>query len=205
MLMQLKEKLEGIKIILASQSPRRKDLMCGCELEFTVADNYLVKEEFPEELTAEEVPVHLAKLKSVSFPNKLEENEILITADTVVVLGEEVLGKPKDREEAIEMISKLSGKKHAVVTGVVIRNREHAECFSVRTDVWFRKLHKKEIEYYVDNYKPYDKAGAYGIQEWIGYIGIGRIEGSFYNVMGLPIQSLYVNLEKFVDQYFLKK
>lgn len=200
--MQLNEKLEGVKLILASQSPRRKDLMCGCGLDFTVAENYLVNEDFPEELTAAEVPCHLAKLKSASYPQKLGDKEILITADTVVVLGEDILGKPKDREEAVEMLTRLSGEKHTVITGVVIRSARHAECFSVKTDVWFRKLREKEIEYYVDTYKPYDKAGAYGIQEWIGYIGIGRIEGSFYNVMGLPIQSLYVNLEKFVDEYF---
>lgn len=199
--MQLKEKLKGTKLILASQSPRRRDLMTGCELDFELGENYYVDETFPEDLTATEVPCHIAKTKSASYPKLLEEDEILITADTVVILGEEILGKPKDREEAIEMLSRLSGEKHSVVTGVVIRNKEHTELFSVKTDVWFRKLQLKEIEHYVDNYQPYDKAGAYGIQEWIGYIGIGRIEGSFYNVMGLPIQSLYVNLEKFADQY----
>lgn len=200
--MQLKEKLEDKKLILASKSPRRRDLMSGCGLEFTLAPDYAADERYPEELVPAEVPVHIAKQKSIGYPKTLGDNEILITADTVVVLGDSILGKPADRDEAVDMLRRLSGEKHTVITGVVIRSSKNAECFSVRTDVWFRKLHRKEIEYYVDNYKPYDKAGAYGIQEWIGYIGIGRIEGSFYNVMGLPIQSLYVNLEKFVDKNF---
>lgn len=185
-------------MILASKSPRRRQLIEGCDLKFDLAADYEVDEIYPEDLDAESVPDYLARLKSDAYPYELTENEILITADTVVVLDGVVLGKPADRDEAIAMMSRLSGARHRVVTGVVIRSIEKSFAFSAKTDVWFRRLSPEEIDYYVDKYKPYDKAGAYGIQEWIGYVAIERIEGSFYNVMGLPIQSLYVNLEKFL-------
>lgn len=198
--MLLHDKLKGKKLILASKSPRRRDLINGCGLDFTVADGYDVEEIYPEGLTATEVPQFLARLKSDAYPQPLADNEILITADTIVVLDGDILGKPHSRDEAVAMLTRMSGMQHTVVTGVVIRSRDDIEAFNVRTDVWFRKLRDEEIEWYVDTYKPFDKAGAYGIQEWIGYVGIGRIEGSFYNVMGLPIQSLYVNLERFIDR-----
>lgn len=198
--MLLQEKLKGKRLILASKSPRRQALLHGCGLAFEIAADYEVEERYPDGLSAVEIPIYLAHLKSGAYPHELAEGDILITADTVVVLEGEVLGKPCDREEAVAMLTALSGQRHTVVTGVVIRSAHDEEAFRVQTDVWFRKLRQEEIEHYVDQYQPYDKAGAYGIQEWIGYVGIGRIEGSFYNVMGLPIQSLYVNLEKFLDR-----
>ncbi|MCD8103321.1 MAG: Maf family nucleotide pyrophosphatase [Alistipes sp.] len=201
--MLLKDKLEGKRLILASRSPRRRELLAGCGLRFELADDFEAEEIYPEELTPAEVPAYLAKLKSAAYPHKLGPDDIIITADTIVVLDNEILGKPADKDEAVSMLSRLSGCRHTVVTGVVIRSNKAMECFSVKSDVWFRRLRDDEIEYYVDNFLPLDKAGAYGIQEWIGYIGIGRIEGSFYNVMGLPIQSLYVNLEKFIDDYMM--
>ncbi|MCC8036174.1 MAG: Maf family nucleotide pyrophosphatase [Rikenellaceae bacterium] len=199
--MLLKDKLNDKRLILASRSPRRRDLLAGCGLKFDIADQYEVEEVFPDDLTAAEVPAYLAKVKSAAYPARLAPGEILLTADTVVLLDNEILGKPADKQEAISMLSRLSGCRHTVVTGVAIRCTKAMECFSVKSDVWFRRLRDDEIEYYVDNFLPLDKAGAYGIQEWIGYVGIGRIEGSFYNVMGLPIQSLYVNLDKFIDDY----
>ncbi|MCD7969607.1 MAG: Maf family nucleotide pyrophosphatase [Alistipes sp.] len=199
--MLLKDKLAGKRLILASKSPRRRELLAGCGLRFDIAEDYQVEETYPEELTAAEVPVYLTKVKSAAYPAKLAANEILVTADTVVVIENDLLGKPADKQQAVAMLSRLSGCRHTVITGVAIRCSKAMECFSVKSDVWFRRLRDDEIEYYVDNYLPLDKAGAYGIQEWIGYVGIGRIEGSFYNVMGLPIQSLYVNLEKFIDDY----
>lgn len=198
--MLLKDKLKGKKLILASKSPRRRALLEGCGLDFTVADGYEVKEDYPDDMPPHDVPLFLAILKSDAYPWAVGEDEILLTADTVVILGDEILGKPADREDAIDMLTRLSGNRHTVVSGVVMRDGKHQTGYTVKTDVWFRKLRMEEIEYYVDEYEPYDKAGAYGIQEWIGYVGIGRIEGSFYNVMGLPIQTLYVNLEKFLDE-----
>lgn len=197
--MTLKDKLKGKKLILASQSPRRKSLLEGCDLKFEVANNYNVKEIYDPTLSPCEIVESLALLKSNEFPRQLSSNEIVITADTIVVLDDKILGKPKDRKEAIVMLERMSGKHHTVITGVAIRDIHKAKSFSVETDVWFRNLKTEEIEYYVDNYSPYDKAGAYGIQEWIGHIGISRIEGSFYNVMGLPIQTLYIYLEQFID------
>lgn len=195
--MLLHEKLIDKRIILASKSPRRRELISGTGLKFDLAADYDVEEIYPEWLEPELVPEYLAKLKSDSYPVPLEQNDILITADTVVLHDGCVLGKPADRKEAIVMLGKLSGSVHRVVTGVSIRNSDRLVVFSAKTDVWFRSLTTQEIEFYVDTYQPYDKAGAYGIQEWIGYVAIERIEGSFYNVMGLPVQLLYVNLEQF--------
>lgn len=196
--MLLKERLKERKLILASRSPRRHELMREAGLEFTLADNYEVEEVFPPGMPARKVAAYLARLKSDGYPKQLGEGEILITADTVVILDGRILGKPVDREEAVEMLSSLSGRKHSVITGVMLRSRDRKECFSVGTHVWFRELRREEIEYYVDTFRPYDKAGAYGIQEWIGYAAIEKIAGSFYNVMGLPMQTLYVELEEFV-------
>lgn len=196
--MLLYEKLAGKRLILGSKSPRRRELLAGCGLEFVTADSYEVDESYPAGLPAAEVPEFLARLKSDAYPVRLSDDEILVTADTVVVAGDEILGKPADRDAAIRMIGKLSGGRHTVVTGVAIRDGRRCESFSVGSDVWFRTLRPEEIEYYVDTYRPYDKAGAYGIQEWIGYVAVERIEGSFYNVMGLPIQALYTRLERFL-------
>ena len=192
----LLDKLKNKRLILASHSPRRRDLLAGCGLPFTLADSYEVEEIYPPEMPSHEVPQYLAQLKSLAYPRPLAADEILVTADTVVILDDRILSKPRDREMAVEMLSSLSGRRHTVVSGVVLRTADRTEAFSVETGVWFRALTPEEIHYYVDTYQPYDKAGAYGIQEWIGYAGIERIDGSFYNVMGLPIQMLYVRLEE---------
>jgi len=190
------ENLQKYEIILASQSPRRQQLLSDLGLEFKVK-SMNVAEEFPEHLGMTEVPVYLAELKASAFLPQLKSNQLVITADTIVWLEGKVLNKPTDYEDAYQMLSDLSGKKHQVITGVCLLTAEKRTSFYVSTDVWFKKLEEKEIHYYLDHYRPYDKAGAYGIQEWIGYIGIHRIEGSFFNVMGLPIQTLYEHLKTF--------
>jgi len=194
----LLEKLTNIKLILASNSPRRQSLMAEAGLEYELSVPAENEEEFPEDLYSGDVPAYLAKRKAESFEGQIEKNEIVITADTLVILDERVLGKPGNYKEAFEMLSALSGCKHKVITGVCIKSRKKEVVFSDSTDVWFKKLSEKEIHYYIEEFKPYDKAGAYGIQEWIGYIGVERIEGSFFNVMGLPIHMVYSELEKFI-------
>lgn len=183
-------------MLLASKSPRRRQLLADCGIEFQVAEGRDAEERFPEDMPRREVAEYLSRLKSDAYADMLQQNDVLITADTVVIAAGEILGKPKDREEAVCMIEKLSDAEHLVVTGVTLRTRETVRSFSCESKVCFRALRREEIEYYVDTYKPFDKAGAYGIQEWIGYVAISGIEGSFYNVMGLPIQRLYVELEK---------
>ena len=182
------------KLILASASPRRRQLLrdAGFDYEMRLRP---VEEAYPDGLPAEEVPEYLARLKADAFRGSLAPGELLVTADTAVCLGGRVLGKPAGRDEAVAMLRELSGRRHTVVTGVCLATVEKSRSFSSRTDVWFKPLTEDEIAYYVDNYRPFDKAGAYGIQEWIGYIGITRIEGSFYNVMGLPVQRLYEEIE----------
>ena len=184
---------------MASQSPRRRELIAGSGIPFTLTEKYACEEHYPATLAAEEVPAYLSRLKSEAYPTPLQPNDILLTADTVVILDGEVLGKPKDREDALRMVARLAGNRHTVVTGVTLRTSARIETFSAESDVWFRPLSEEEIAYYIDTYRPFDKAGSYGIQEWIGYVGIERIDGSFYNVMGLPIQRLYVELEKFIN------
>lgn len=195
----LRDKLECYKLILASSSPRRRLLLEGIDLDFTIEVDGDISEEFDESMDIKTVPEYLAELKSDSFPRKLQDNEIVVTADTLVLCNNTILGKPKDREDAIRILSVLSGNKHQVLTGVFIRSNFKRRSFTATTDVYFRDLSSNEIEYYVDNYKPYDKAGAYGAQEWIGYVAISRIEGSYFNVMGLPIQSLYEELNIFLS------
>ncbi len=165
---------------------------------FRVADAYAVEERYPASLPLAEVPGYLSRLKSEAYPKPLEENQILITADTLVLHGERALGKPQDRQAAIEMLNTLSGGTHHVTTGVTIRNHAAQVTFSETTAVTFGTLSMDEIAFYVDTFRPYDKAGAYGIQEWIGYVGIERIDGSFYNVMGLPTRLLYTKLTDFI-------
>lgn len=196
--MLLHEKLRNRHLLLASQSPRRRELIAGCGLPFTLAPKYDCEEIYPHDLPAEEVPVYLSRLKSECYPHVLGPDDLLLTADTVVVSDGAVLGKPHDRDEAVAMLRRLSGSRHTVVSGVTIRTLERSHTFDARTDVWFRPLTQEEIDYYLDTFRPYDKAGSYGIQEWIGYAAIERIEGSFYNVMGLPIQKLYVELDRFL-------
>lgn len=182
--------------ILASKSPRRQQLLKSLNIEFKVITKE-VDEIYPEDLQREEIPVFLAELKSKPFITELDDSDLLITADTVVCLGNAVLGKPRDYDEAFAMLENLSGKEHQVITGVCISSNNKMHSFYSLTNVQFKELSHREIEYYVSEFKPYDKAGAYGIQEWIGTIGITHIEGSFYNVMGLPIQKLYEEIQKF--------
>jgi septum formation protein len=196
--MLLHDKLKNYRLILASQSPRRRQLLSDAGLEFTLADRFECDETFHQDMPAEDVAEYLSRLKSEAYPEPLAEGDILLTADTVVIANNRVLGKPSDRAEAIEMISSLSGCDHEVITGCTLRTATRQRSFSVRSKVHFRALDREEIEYYVDCYRPFDKAGAYGIQEWIGYVGIEGIEGSFYNVMGLPVQRLYSILKEFI-------
>ena len=196
--MLLQDRLKNYRLILASASPRRRELLADCDLEFTLAEKFECEECYPADLAAEKVAEYLSQLKSNAYPHPLCEGDILLTADTVVILGDKILGKPHSEAEAIEMISSLSGATHKVVTGVTLRTCERTISFSAESLVTFRKLDTEEVNYYVEKYRPMDKAGAYGIQEWIGYIGIEGIEGSFYNVMGLPVQRLYTTLKELV-------
>ena len=196
--MLLKDKLQNYRLILASASPRRRELLADCDLDFVLAEKFECEECYPADLAAEKVAEYLSQLKSNAYPHALAEGDILLTADTVVILGDKILGKPHSEVEAIEMISSLSGATHKVVTGVTLRTLSQTISFSAESLVSFRALDAEEISYYVEKYRPMDKAGAYGIQEWIGYIGIEGIEGSFYNVMGLPVQRLYTTLKELV-------
>ncbi len=190
------DNLKKYELVLASQSPRRQELLRDLGLRFTVK-TLDVDESFPAGLGMTEVPVFLAELKAEAFRPFLKNNQLVITADTIVWLDGKVLGKPEGRDQAFAMLRDLSGKKHQVLTGVCLLSAEKKDSFYVSTDVWFKTLSDEEIAFYLDYYKPYDKAGAYGIQEWIGYIGIQRIEGSYFNVMGLPVQKLYEHLRVF--------
>lgn len=187
------------KIILASASPRRQQLMHDAGFQFEVRLK-CTEETYPETLVPVDVPEYLARLKAAAFDGQIAADELLITADTIVCLDAKILGKPKNREHAIEILRQLSGQKHTVVTGVCLTTRQKQQTFSSLTDVYFKPLSEEEIIFYIDTYKPFDKAGAYGIQEWIGYIGITRIDGSFYNVMGLPVQKLYEQLQNFTKE-----
>ncbi len=186
----------GFNIILASKSPRRQQLLHDLGLKFTVQTKE-VDEIYPGNLSREQVPVYLAELKATPFLSGLLDNDLVITADTVVCLGEQILGKPKDRTEATKILKDLSDGEHQVITGVCLTSNNKSHSFYSITNVRFKQLTSDEIDYYISEFKPYDKAGAYGIQEWIGAIGITHIEGSFYNVMGLPIQKLYEEIQKF--------
>ncbi len=193
------EKLKKFNLILASKSPRRQLLMRGLDLDFQIKVKR-IKEDYPAEMPYTEIPEYLAAKKAKSFNlNDFPEKTIIITADTIVVLDGQVIGKPNDKAHAKEILGRLSGKKHLVITGVFLTSSDKASSFSVTSEVSFKELTSEEIEYYVENYNPMDKAGAYGIQEWIGYIAIDRIDGSFYNVMGLPTQKLYSELLKFIS------
>jgi septum formation protein len=198
--MLLKDKLAGRRLILASGSPRRRQILSEAHLPFAVAERYEVEEEFPVGMSADSVPGFLAALKSMAYPVDLEVGDILLTADTVVISDGKVLGKPHDREDAVAIIRSLAGRSHKVVTGVTLRSVDNLMAFDTTTEVWFAPLSDEEIEYYVDTFQPMDKAGAYGIQEWIGTVAVSRIEGDFYNVMGMPMQAIYNNLNNFLDQ-----
>ena len=193
---RLADHLSGYSITLGSRSPRRNELFSGLNLPFTV-DVREVDENFPAGMNVLEVPEYLAVLKTGPFREDFRQNGLLITADTIVLIDNQVLGKPLDYDHAFEMLNRLSGKKHVVITGVCITSADKQVTFRDQTDVWFKTLAHEEIDYYLTHYKPYDKAGSYGVQEWIGYVAIERIEGSYFNVMGLPIQRLYEELLKF--------
>ncbi len=196
----LLDQLKHYDVVLASGSPRRKQLLAEMDISFRVFTKP-VKEVFPQGLSPEETAVYLSRLKSAAFSaNELSENTLLITADTVVALDGQVLGKPQNAQRAMEMLKSLGGHQHEVVTGVCLRLGEKQKAFSATTHVWFHPLSDEDIRYYVTHYKPFDKAGAYGIQEWIGHAAIRKIEGSYFNVMGLPTHKLYRELSAFIGQ-----
>ena len=183
-------------IILASNSPRRRELLAGLDLEFEVKVLPDIDESYPKDLPAAEVAGYISRKKADSYRALIGEDDLVITADTVVIVGDEVLGKPKDADEARRMLHLISGRTHQVITGVCLLTTDKEHSFSVTTDVTFKQLSDDEITYYIEHYKPFDKAGAYGIQEWIGYIGVTSINGSYFNVMGLPVQRLWEEIKK---------
>lgn len=187
--------LKKYSIVLASNSPRRKELMSGLGIDYVVKTLPDVDESYPEDLRGEAIPLFIAREKAEAYRSMIAPDELLITADTIVWLDNEALGKPAGREEAIRMLHSLSGKTHQVITGVCLTTCQWQKSFTSVTEVRFAKLTDEEIEYYVDAYSPMDKAGSYGVQEWIGFVGVESIAGSFYNVMGLPIQKLYGELK----------
>ena len=189
---------KGKKIILASNSPRRKELLGGLDIEFTVDTGNTFEEIYDPDTPHERIPEVLSEGKSYGFHRALKANEILITSDTLVLCGERVMGKPHSREEAIDMLRCLSGREHKVITAITLRDCDRSTTTSDTAVVYFKELTDNEIEYYIDQYKPFDKAGAYGIQEWIGYAGIGRIEGSYFTIMGLPVHLVYKELLNFI-------
>ncbi|HXB95196.1 MAG TPA: Maf family protein [Puia sp.] len=186
-------------IVLASGSPRRKQLLEWAEVPFEIVVRD-TPETYPPGMPFAEVPVHIARNKALAVRNVVVPGRVIVAADTIVALGEEIFGKPRDREDAIHMLSRLAGQRHEVITGVVLLRDEWEEAFADRTSVWFHPLSRPDIEGYVDRYRPYDKAGAYAIQEWIGVVGIQRIEGDFYNVMGLPVSRVVKALKKWNDR-----
>jgi septum formation protein len=188
--------LSDKKLVLASKSPRRQQLLAGLDIHFEVKTKD-VPEIYPPALQREEIPRYLSRLKADAFRSELADNEIIITSDTIVYLDGKVIEKPTDSEDAKEMLRKLSGKCHTVITAVTLMSTEHSMTFHDETNVWFKPLSEDEIAYYVNRYSPLDKAGAYGVQEFIGYIGVTRMEGSYFNVMGLPLHRLYEALQNF--------
>ena len=183
------------KIILASNSPRRKELLAGRDVDFEVKVLPDIDESYPDDLPVEEIAQFIAKEKAAAYVELLKSDELLITADTIVVVDKEILGKPEDEEDARRMLNTISGRTHQVITGVCLMTSEKTKAFAVVTDVTFKQLTDKEIDTYIKKYKPFDKAGAYGIQEWIGYIGVTNLSGSYFNVMGLPVQRIYTEMQ----------
>ncbi len=189
--------MKNKKVILASASPRRKMLMEGLDIRVEVINVNHEDESYPREMPPEEIPAYLAAKKADAARDRITEDTVLLTADTIVLLDGEVIEKPRDADHARQMLARLSGRKHRVLTGVCMRSRNKEVCFTAASDVFFGNLSEEEIDYYVSTYKPFDKAGAYGIQEWIGYVSVERIEGSFYNVMGLPVHQVWQYLKEF--------
>lgn len=184
------------RLLLASNSPRRRELLGGLDIPMEVVKLKDIDETHPAHLSAGDIPLHIARLKMQAYDLALQPGEVLITADTIVWVEGEELGKPKDRADAQRMLRLLSGRTHQVYTAVCMRSAIDSDEFVCGTDVTFAQLTPEQIDYYIDHYRPYDKAGAYGIQEWIGYVGCARLEGSYFNVMGLPVQKLYTQLNK---------
>lgn len=188
------DNLKKYRVILASNSPRRKELLAGLGVDYEIRTLPDVDESYPETLQGAEIPLYIAKEKADAYVSMMQPGELMITADTIVWLDGQVLGKPEDRENALRMLRAMSGRTHDVFTGVCITTTEWQRSFTAQTEVRFATLSEEEIAYYVDNFHPMDKAGAYGVQEWIGFIGVENISGSYYNIMGLPVQKLYREL-----------
>jgi septum formation protein len=194
----LHQRFEDYHLIVASQSPRRQYLLKELGLHFEIRITN-VSEEYPAEYKREEIAIYLAEKKADSFDaTRLDKKSIIIAADTIVCIDEEVLGKPANYSEAVRMLNKLSGRKHEVITAVCLKSKTEKRTFHCLSSVYFRELSMEEIEYYIENFQPFDKAGGYGIQEWIGYIGISKIEGSYFNIMGLPVKEFYEELIDFL-------
>ena len=190
------DNLKKYKAILASNSPRRKELLAGLGVDYEVRTLPDVDESYPETLQGADIPLYIAKEKADAYVAMMQPGELMITADTIVWLDGKVLGKPQDKEDALQMLRTMSGRTHEVFTGVCITTTDWQRSFTAQTEVRFATLSEEEIAYYVDNFQPMDKAGAYGVQEWIGFIGVENISGSYYNIMGLPVQKLYRELLK---------
>ena len=193
----IQENLKKYHIILGSSSPRRKELLSSLNIKFVISKSHQ-KEYYPTKLKEEEIAEFIAKSKAAFICKKLSNNYLLITADTIVLKNNNILHKPKDKNQAFKLLTNISGKTHQVITGVCIKSKQKEVTFSSKTEVTFNKLSKNEITYYIDNFKPFDKAGSYGIQEWIGYIGVKKINGSYNNVVGLPTSKLYQKLKLFI-------
>lgn len=187
--------LDKYQVILASNSPRRRELLSGLDIDYTVRVMDDIDESYPDNLLCADIPCYIARKKAEAYKQQMRQDELIITADTVVCVGDTILGKPKDADDAAAMLRLLSGKTHQVITGVTLLTSEQEKTFSVVSDVTFDDLSDEEIAYYVAKYRPFDKAGAYGIQEWIGYVGVTSLKGSYFNVMGLPVQRLYNELK----------
>ena len=192
------DNLKKYRIILASASPRRKELLSGLDIDFEVRSLPSVDESFPAELQGGDIPLYISRQKADAYRPQMASDELVITADTIVWLGGVALGKPSGKEDARRMLRNMSGKTHSVFTGVTITTKEVQRSFVAQSDVTFSVLTDEEIEYYIEKYKPMDKAGSYGAQEWIGYVGMQNIVGSYFNVMGLPVQRLYAELKSFL-------
>ena len=191
------DNLQKYHIVLASNSPRRRELLAGLGIGFDVRVLPGIDESYPDDLPTGLIAQHIARAKAQAYRRSMAAHELIITADTVVIVDGEVLGKPHNADDARRMLRTISGRTHQVVTGVCLTTQERQRSFAVTTDVTFKKLSEEEIGYYVDTYRPFDKAGAYGIQEWIGYIGVTGLQGSYFNVMGLPVQRIYAELTTF--------
>lgn len=199
----LLDNLKEYNVVLASQSPRRRELLALMNIPFTVVEPYDVDETCPPNINTDEAAWYLSRLKALHYPYEIAANDLIITSDTLVILDDKMYGKPKDRQEAINTLKSLSGKTHKVITGVTFKTKALTQSFSETTQVTFKSLKEEDIIFYVDHFSPYDKAGSYAIQEWIGAVGVSSINGSYFNIMGLPTETLYGQLTLFLNK--LKK